>query len=101
MNRIVANMPYHKLTQMITYKAHWAGVPVAKVSERDTSRTCHRCRDPGSRPYQGLFKCPNCGLEYNADVNGAINIVKRFSEQCLENGAAFDTALNSGEMKPC
>jgi len=42
-----------------------------------------------------------CALEYNADLNGAINIAKRFSEQCLENGAAFDTALNSGAVKPC
>jgi len=24
-------MPYYKLTQMITYKATWAGVPVARA----------------------------------------------------------------------
>jgi transposase len=101
MNRIVSNMPYHKLTQMITYKAQWAGVPVVKISERDTSKTCHRCGERGSHPYQGLFKCSNCGLKYNVDLNGAINIARRFSEQCSGNGAAFDTALNSGEVKPC
>ena len=101
MNRIVASMPYYKLTQMITYKAMWAGVSVAIVSEIGTSKTCHRCGEDGRRPHQGLFKCTSCGLEYNADLNGAINIAKRFSEQCLENGAAFDTALNSGAVKPC
>mgnify|MGYP001028435139 CR=1 FL=1 len=101
MNRIVANMPYYHMTQMITYKALWEGVPVYKVSERNTSKMCHRCGSEGKRPFQGLFKCPSCGLEYNADLNGAINIAKRFSEQVLENGAELDTALNSGEMKPC
>jgi len=95
MNRIVANMPYYHLTQMIIYKAQWEGIKVVKVSERNTSITCHNCGNKGKRPFQGLFKCSNCGLEYNADLNGAINIGKRFSEQVLENGAVFDTALNS------
>ena len=77
MNRIVSNMPYYRLTQMITYKAQWEGVPVYKVNERNTSKTCHRCGAEGKRPFQGLFKCPSCGLEYNADLNGAVNIAKR------------------------
>lgn len=101
MNRIVSNMPYYKLTQMIIYKAEWEGIQVVKVSERYTSKTCHRCGNRGKRPVQGLFVCPHCGLEYNADLNGAVNIAKRFSEQVLENGAVLDTAHNSGEVKPC
>jgi len=98
MNRIVSNMPYYSLTQMITYKAQWEGLSVVKVSERDTSKTCHRCGAEGKRPSQGLFKCLNCGLEYNADLNGAINIAERFESYMLSNGAAFDTAHNSGVM---
>lgn len=98
MNRIVASMPYYRLTQLITYKALWEGIPAIKISERNTSKTCHKCGKMGRRPSQGLFKCPNCGLEYNADLNGAINLAKRFSEQGLENGAVLDTALNSGVM---
>lgn len=101
MNRIVSNMPYYALTQMITYKAHGKGIPVIKVNENGTSKTCHRCGEKGRRPFQGLFICSSCGLEYNADLNGAINIGKRFSEQVLKNGAVFDTALNSGDMKLC
>lgn len=94
-NRIVSNRPYYKLTQYITYKAEWEGVGVYQISEKNTSKICHVCGQKGKRVTQGLFKCPNCDLEYNADLNGAINIAKRFSEQCLENGAVLVQPITS------
>lgn len=100
MNRIVSNMPYYRLTQMIVYKAQWEGIRVYKVSERNTSKSCHRCGNEGQRLSQARFKCPSCGLDYfNADLNGAINIAKRFSSYMGENGATLDIALNSGDVK--
>ena len=95
MNRIVANMPYHRLTQMITYKAHWEGILIRKIKESNTSKICHRCGAIGKRVTQGFFKCPSCRLEYNADLNGAINLAKRFEGYMLSNGASLDNALNS------
>jgi len=76
LNRIMSNMPYYRLTQMITYKAMMKGIPVITTSEAYTSRTCHICGCEGKRKTQGLFVCPYCG-EYNADLNGAINIGKK------------------------
>jgi len=76
LNRIINRMPYHRLTQYIRYKAEWEGIPVLIIPEFNTSKICHRCGEEGRRVSQGLFKCPNCGLEYNADLNGAINIAK-------------------------
>ena len=73
MRRIVANMPFYRLTQMITYKATLKGILVVTTSEAYTSRNCHVCGCEGDRPMQGLFVCRHCG-EYNADLNGAINI---------------------------
>lgn len=89
MNRILSGMPYYKLTLQIEYKASWEGITVFKLGERGTSRTCHRCgsRDT-NRIVQSLFECHACGLVYNADLNGAKNIAKRFCEQRLQNGAA-------------
>jgi putative transposase len=77
MRRIVGNMPFYRLTQMITYKAMLKGVVVVTTSEAYTSRTCHICGCEGDRVTQGLFVCCFCG-EYNADLNGAINIGKKF-----------------------
>ena len=77
LRRIVSNMPYYRLTKMIEYKALLVGIPVITTSEAYTSKTCHICGCEGKRKTQGLFVCPHCS-EYNADLNGAINIAKKF-----------------------
>ena len=77
LNRIISNMPYYRLTKMIEYKAMLRGIPVITTSEAYTSKTCHICGYEGKRKNQGLFVCPHCG-EYNADLNGAINMAKKF-----------------------
>jgi putative transposase len=96
MRRIVSNMPFHKLTRMIIYKAVMRGIPVVLVNEAYTSITCHVCGQRGSRPTQTRFRCPECG-EFNADLNGAINIARKVERHlgymplC---GAACEPALN-------
>jgi len=89
-NRIVNNMPYYKLTKMIEYKANWNGISVMKVSEAYTSITCSKCGSKGKRPYQGLFKCSECGYQVNADFNGAKNILKRSLEYISKDGAVMN-----------
>ena len=76
MNRIVNAMPFNRLSTFIEYKAAWAGVPVIKVDEAYSSRECRICKQDGRRPSQGRFVCQSCG-EYNADLNGAVNIGSR------------------------
>jgi len=76
-NRKLNNgFPYYKLSQFIEYKAKWLGIKVIKVSERNTSKLCHKCGHIGIR-VGGFFKCPSCGYSSNADYNGAMNIMKR------------------------
>jgi len=92
--------PYYKLSYFIEYKARWLGIKVIKVSERNTSKTCHRCGHRGLR-VGSLFKCPHCGYVCNADYNGAMNILKRAMGYTPIAGAGgalcpgLDTALNS------
>lgn len=86
-NRIVANMPFYKLTQYITYKANWEGIPVFTTKEWYSSKTCHRCGSENTaRPHQGLFKCRTCDYECNADYNGAFNLAKRLSNYMFDSG---------------
>ncbi|MCL7391600.1 MAG: transposase [Thaumarchaeota archaeon] len=76
-NRKLNNgFPYYRLSQFIEYKAKWLGIKVVKVSEKNTSKACHKCGNKGLR-IGSLFKCPKCGYSCNADYNGAVNILKR------------------------
>ena len=71
---------FAKLTQQITYKAALKGIVVEKISERNTSKTCHCCGkiSKSNRKTRGVYRC-ECGWQAHADVNAAANIFKRFT----------------------
>jgi putative transposase len=75
-NRRLNSSPFYRLAKFIEYKAAWLGIPVIKVDEAYTSQRCHYCDGKGLR-VGGRFLCTNCKHEYNADYNGACNILKR------------------------
>src|SRR5262249_16001229 len=72
--KCVHDWSFAELQQMISYKAARSGVEVVFVEPCYTSQTCSRCLHLGVRPNQSNFHCPNCGLEINADLNGAKSI---------------------------
>jgi len=98
MNRMVSNMPYYRLTRYIEYKASWEGISVIQLQEAFTSQTCHFCHSEGRRPYRGLFKCPSCGHQYNADYNGAVNIAERALEYISEVGAVGSPPIREAPL---
>ena len=53
---------------------------VFKEPEDYTSQTCCMCGTicKSNRVHRGLYVCKQCGAVINADVNGAINILKRY-----------------------
>jgi len=98
-NRKLNNgFPYYRLSQFIEYKARWLGIKVIKISEKNTSKTCHRCGSKGLR-VGSLFKCPKCNYSCNSDYNGAMNILKRAMGYMPIAGAAL-TQPELGRMKP-
>ncbi|MEM3833196.1 MAG: transposase [Thermoprotei archaeon] len=89
--------PYYRLSQFIEYKARWRRIKVVKISERNTSKLCHKCGHRGLR-VGSLFKCQNCGYECHADYNGAMNILKRGMSYMLMPGGEL-THPELGRMK--
>jgi putative transposase len=79
-NEKLHKIPFGKLCSMIGYKAKEAGIDVMFADESYTSQTCCVCGrvDKSNRKYRGLYVC-SCGNTVNADVNGAVNILKRVS----------------------
>lgn len=96
MRRRISQWSYYQLQQFIRYKALWDGIPVGFVSEYKTSKTCHRCKREGIRK-AGLFKCLGCSMEYNADINGAINIGTRSLEYIFGDRASMTVPLSWAE----
>lgn len=79
-NEKLHKIPFGRLCSMIEYKAKEVGIDVIFVDESYTSQTCSVCGkvDKSNRKHRGLYVC-ECGNVINADVNGALNILKRVS----------------------
>ncbi len=85
LNRKLSNFSYYKLTQFLEYKTKEKGVPLIKISEWNTSKTCSACGSTGKRT-KNWFTC-KCGHKDNADRNAAFNIAKRGLSYMLRSGA--------------
>lgn len=84
--------PFRKIMELVRYKAALAGIAVVRITEEYTSQTCSECKPipsqeyahKSNRKYRGLYVCRDCGAIINADVNGAINIAKKYLETLNE-----------------
>ncbi|MFB2768860.1 RNA-guided endonuclease InsQ/TnpB family protein [Pelatocladus sp. BLCC-F211] len=61
---------FYQLRMFLEYKGLRDGVEFVAVPPAYTSQTCHCCLHIGLRS-QKRFKCGNCGLSCDADLNGA------------------------------
>jgi len=82
LNRRINSWAFGQLETFIRYKAELAGVEVASVPARGTSRTCPSCEveDKGSRS-GAHFRCVSCGYRLAADLAAARTIAERHA--CL------------------
>jgi putative transposase len=79
-NQKLHKWPFEIIVKMLEYKARFKGIKVVSISESYTSQTCCICDtvSKSSRVHRGLYVCKHCGVIMHADVNGAINILKRY-----------------------
>lgn len=83
-NQNFVNIPYYKLLNMFTYKCELLGITVhiteesytSKCSFLDNEEICKHEDYKGKRIKRGLYKSSD-GRLINADVNGALNILKK------------------------
>lgn len=116
-NQNFVGLPHAKMIAMITYKANLAGITVITANESYTSQTSfldHEkpCRQNGNdqrrlkhltpavrRIHRGLFKT-NHGVLINADINGALQIIKKvFPDVSYAEGIA-GAVLRPVKLRP-
>ena len=92
-NQNFVNIPYGKLREKLEYLCELNGITYVKQEESYTSKASFWDKDEipvynndnpksyvfsGKRVYRGLYQCAN-GKRINADVNGALNILRKSS----------------------
>jgi IS605 OrfB family transposase len=79
LNRRMNSLPFRRLQDYIEYKALKEGVPVEFIDPENTTKECHRCGTVNNVGYHRNYRCPNCGLTYDRDLNASINIAQRIT----------------------
>jgi putative transposase len=99
-NQKLHQMPYGKFIEKPKYKAKVNGITVIQVNESYTSQTCSKCGtiDKTNRVHRGLYVCSSCGTVLNADVNGALNILKKVSPSSV-NGVGVGALANPMRLR--
>ncbi|TAK08386.1 MAG: transposase [Candidatus Manganitrophaceae bacterium] len=99
LNKSILDQGWFEFRRQLEYKQAWRGGQVIAVPPQNTSRTCPVCGHIAkeNRKDQARFKCVRCGFEGNADVVGAMNILRAGHARlaCEVNGAVRPSAAGT------
>lgn len=78
LNKAILDQGWFEFRRQLEYKLAWNGGILVAVPPQNTSRTCPCCGQVAkdNRRTQALFLCVACGYEENANVVGAMNILR-------------------------
>jgi len=110
-NKKLHGWEFDRFTNLLEYKAEEHGILVDRTSEHDTSKTCSCCgrKRDANRVERGLYVCESCDATMNADVNGAVNIRRKITQnpptEDMSNGrlarpVAYLFSQTSGSFHP-
>lgn len=84
LNKAILDQGWFEFRRQLDYKLAWAGGHLIVVPPQNTSRTCPACGhvSADNRQTQARFLCVECGFEENADLVGAINVLRAGHARC-------------------
>jgi len=99
LNKAILDQGWFEFRRQLDYKLHWRGGHLVAVPPQNTSRTCPCCGhvSAANRQTQAKFECVKCGFEENADVIGAINVLRAGHARlaCEVSGAVMPPAAGT------
>ena len=78
LNRAILDQGWGEFQRQLEYKMLWSGGLFISVPPQKTSITCPKCGESSkeNRKTQAQFACVECGFSENADLVGAINVLR-------------------------
>ncbi|MCK6435586.1 RNA-guided endonuclease InsQ/TnpB family protein [Rivihabitans pingtungensis] len=99
LNKAILDQGWAEFRRQLDYKLVWNGGHLIAVPPQNTSRTCPCCGhvSKDNRQTQAKFECVECGFEENADVVGAINVLRAGHARlaCEVSGAVMPPAAGT------
>ncbi len=92
---------FYELQRQIEHKAAWAGLPVAFVNPKRTSKQCPKCGKNLQEDalHRRKMLCNNCGLFMDRDIIAAMNISRKLPPRFRGSGGDIGEA-QSGIFEP-
>ncbi len=75
--RAIGDAGWHSFIAKLEYKAAEKGVHLVKLDQWfASSKACHCCgyKMPEMPLHKRIWRCPECGIEHDRDINAALNI---------------------------
>ncbi len=99
LNKSILDQGWFEFRRQLDYKLAWRGGWLVAVPPQYTSRTCPCCGhvSADNRQTQARFECVECGFKENADVVGAINVLRAGHARlaCEVSGAVMPPAAGT------
>jgi len=99
LSKSILDQGWFEFRRQLDYKLHRQGGWLITVPPQNTSRTCPCCGhvSKDNRQTQERFACVKCGFEENADVVGAINVLRAGHARlaCQANDAVSSSATGT------
>ncbi len=94
LNKSILDQGWFEFRRQLEYKLRWNGGRLVTVSPRNTSITCPGCGHVSreNRLSQAQFECEQCRYQENADLVGAINVLRAGHARlaCAETSPAYE-----------
>ncbi|GAB3625680.1 RNA-guided endonuclease TnpB family protein [Pandoraea terrae] len=104
LNKSILDQGWFEFRRQLDYKLQWRGGHLVAVPPQNTSRTCLCCGhvSAANRQTQARFACVVCGFEDNADLVGAINVLRAGHARlaCVPQGDFLRGKVSGAVMPP-
>lgn len=97
--KAISDTSFYQFRSMLEYKCNWYGKELVVIDRfYPSSKACSKCgwKKEDLTLSDRVFKCENCGMEIDRDLNAAINI-KRVGVDILYNRTQRDEVTNPVE----